>query len=83
MHYRMLHKRMNPASYGSIAIRRSNYLNFRACAEPELFQQLIIEHTDFKGNLTASDKEHKSCQSSRGETHNIFKHWLLQFVRFH
>ena len=67
MHYRLLHKRMNPASYQlkcavcSIAIRGSNYRNFRACAEPQLFQQHLIEHTDLEGQLTASDKVCFEC----------------------
>ena len=61
-HYRNLHKQLSPASYQwkcavcSIAIRGSNYQSFRACAEPELFEKHLREHTDHDVSITASDK---------------------------
>ena len=66
-HYRILHKQVNPSSYQwkcavcSVAIRGSNYHNFRACSEPELFQKHLQEHTTFEGNITACDKVCMDC----------------------
>ena len=44
-----------------IAIRGSNYHNFRTCAEPEKFQKHLTEHTDYEGNITADDKVCMEC----------------------
>ena len=66
-HYRNLHKQLSPASYQwkcavcSIAIRGSNYQSFRACAEPELFEKHLREHTDHDVSITASDKVCMEC----------------------
>ena len=66
-HYRALHKHINPVSYQwkcavcSIAIRGSNYHNFRTCAEPEKFQKHLTERTDYEGNITADDKVCMEC----------------------
>ena len=64
MHYRSLHKALNPANYQwkcvvcLIGINGSNYSNFRACSEPELFQSHL---NDFQGKLIQYDKVCMEC----------------------
>ncbi len=59
IHYRALHKGMKPDSYQwkcaicSMAIRGSNYHNFKTCSEPGLFQNHLHQHTDFEGQLSS------------------------------
>lgn len=66
-HYRSLQKKLNPENYQwkcvvcSTGIRGSNYSNFRACSEPELFQKHLVDHTDFQGTITVSDKLCAAC----------------------
>ena len=66
-HYRSLQKKLNPENYQwkcvlcSTGIRGSNYSNFRACSEPELFQKHLVDHTDFQGTITTCDKLCAAC----------------------
>ena len=78
-HYRSLQKKLNPVNYQwkcvvcSTGIRGSNYSHFRACAEPELFQKTLINHTDFQGTITASDKVCTACYRHSLTISKIFK----------
>ena len=45
----------------STDIQGSKYSQFRACCEPELFQKTLVEHTDFQGTITATDKVCTAC----------------------
>ena len=66
-YYRAVQKKLNPTNYQwrcvvcSAGIRGSNYSSFRSCCDPELFQRHLIEHADFQGNITASDKVCAEC----------------------